>query len=336
MAAGRLNGPLTAFATGVRTPIDVYCSDSGEGKHRAPSHKRTYQFNSQSDRFDVKSGPQLPTKKIGPGSYFGSMKLEPGGSGDTVSNWCRGDRLELGRAISTATKSAKEEADMPGPHFNIEDEDRRYWKGYSAPATFKKTRRFSSDGLFVNEMGPGSYRIPGDPNEYDIEATSAHTSLRSATPKFQEFPVEGPQYNQGPGQYGIPPHPDWQWGAERTERTAMGDTPLDGSKRMNASFRKHHHQPRLSKKDRYGDDSENGPGANWTRDKPPHLTQVPERLRGKGQEAATMSGTFTRAHSVLGTAGMLAVGRTEKLRAKGSTPPVGHYCPGPPGAVKRP
>lgn len=45
-------GHRTSFVTGIATPIDVFCSDEGEGKHRGPTHKRTYQFNSASERFE--------------------------------------------------------------------------------------------------------------------------------------------------------------------------------------------------------------------------------------------------------------------------------------------
>lgn len=54
---------------------------------------------------------------------------------------------------------------MPSPHFNIEDEDRRYWESYNGPATFKKAGRFDDprDGKGT-AIGPGQYGCPELPH----------------------------------------------------------------------------------------------------------------------------------------------------------------------------
>ena len=262
--------------SGAETPeICEYASGDGEGRYRADPKTRS--FSSRTPKFDDDAPrPSEEYKvRIGPGSYERPNDAvdERYGTSKTHSDWSKSERG--GHVIGSRTPA--EEAAMPSSHFQIEEEDAQHWQQYKvSPNVAMSTRmgngskrapRFDTDLFeYKSNLGPGEYDAESVKSDRRRHMDREEASFKSKQKRFDSVRGDGRDPTKdtgraGPGQYGVPKNPDFEWlkGAIDPETQRPYTLKNDSSFARPSGIR-----PRKSRKERHGDPSNLGPGLYWS------------------------------------------------------------------------
>ena len=260
--------------SGEETPeISTYVSGDGEGRYRADP--KTYMFSSRTPKFEDDRPRDEYKARIGPGSYErpNDEVDERYGTSKTHSSWAKSARG--GHVIGARTPA--EEASMPSSHFKLEDEDAQHWQQYKVSPNVamstrmgwgsKRAKRFDAD-LFEYKaaVGPGDYDAESVMSDRRRYMDREEASFKSKQTRFDSIRGDGRDPTRdtgttGPGQYGIPKNPDFEW----LKGAIDPETQRPYTLRNDSSFaRPSGIRPRKSRNERHGDPSTLGPGLYWS------------------------------------------------------------------------
>lgn len=262
--------------SGEETPeISTYASGDGEGRYR--SDPKTCAFSSRTPKFedDAPSADDDYKTRLGPGSYEqpNDEVDERYGTSKTHSSWAKSARG--GHVVGA--RSPAEEAAMPATHFKLADEDAKHWEQYKVSPNVamstrmgwgsKRAKRFDMDLFeYKSALGPGDYDAESVKSDRRRHMDREAVSFKSTQKRFDAVRGDGRDPTKdtgtvGPGQYGVPKNPDFEWlkGAIDPETQRPYTLKNDSFFAQSTGIR-----PRTSRKERHGDPSSLGPGLYWS------------------------------------------------------------------------
>ena len=260
--------------SGAETPeISTYASGDGEGRYRADPKTRS--FSSRTPKFDSDAPRDEYKTRLGPGSYERPNDAvdERYGTSKNHSSWAQSARG--GHVIGARTPA--EEAAMPSSHFKLADEDAQHWQQYKVSPNVamttrmglgsKRAKRFDAD-LFEYKaaVGPGDYDAESVKSDRRRYMDREEASFKSTQTRFDSIRGDGRDPTRdtgttGPGQYGIPKNPVFEWlkGAIDPETQRPYALKNDSSFARPSGIR-----PLKSRTERHGEPSKLGPGLYWS------------------------------------------------------------------------